>query len=857
MITPKDYGRFCVADPLFYEYPERLDDDGTALAAAHRQPPAGWESGPAGWWIRLMPRATVLPAQGWKVHVSVAQDQVAEAGEIVRGHCLDRNLPCDIVRSLAAARHLNGRDVDRFEAGRLLTVLLPTEDDLPQVLRELGVLLDGMAGPYILGTLRHGAGPLYLSYGSYRKWTCPDAAGEPVPAIRRPDGDLECEPRRAVFSLPEWVTPPGVLRADLAALNGKPAEQFPYRVERALHLGNGSGTYHAADTRTGEAVVLREARPHAGLDERGDDAVTRLRTQHGALTALAGLDWVPRLMGATVFAEHHFLAVERIQGDSLESLSLQFPLTSAAQSAREASGYTARMLDVLDRIDAALSESLLSGVCFKALHPRSVLVRPNGHIAVVDFASVTDVQDTRPSALGEEEFAAPAGLQGAAAHTYLVNALRLWLFMPLPYRQPTKLPTLTHTIEQHFPVPTGFGASLLAGLRPAGDTSQEDPAAALLAARHHDWPAVRDSIVAGIHATATPGRTDRLFPGSPTWHKTLGGHAFDHGAAGVLYALHRAGVGVPAEYVAWLVAAAERDPDPRPGLYDGLHGVALTLDVLGHRDHALAILDRCRKLPGAAEDLPPGLASGTAGIALNLLRFAAVTADGRLLEAAVRMADGLGDLVRRGPLAERRGDPPPYGLLHGTAGAALLFLRLHKETGQSRYLDLADLALRHDLARCRTLSDGTVMLNDGVLGLPYLHGGSMGLAFPLLEYLRHRDDPGKASVLAAIRSTCEPVYVRNAGLLRGRAGVVATLAALDGPQDTPAISTQIRRLAWHAQHYRGHLAWPGFRMHRLSADLATGSAGVLLALGSAFERGEPALPYLGPRDSTEQPVQRR
>lgn len=134
------------------------------------------------------------------------------------------------------------------------------------------------------------------------------------------------------------------------------------------------------------------------------------------------------------------------------------------------------------------------------------------------------------------------------------------------------------------------------------------------------------------------------------------------------------------------------------------------------------------------------------------------------------------------------------------------------------------------------------MLNDGVLGLPYLHGGSMGLAFPLLEYLRHRDDPGKASVLAAIRSTCEPVYVRNAGLLRGRAGVVATLAALDGPQDTPAISTQIRRLAWHAQHYRGHLAWPGFRMHRLSADLATGSAGVLLALGSAFEGESPLFP---------------
>ncbi|MGH1552367.1 hypothetical protein ACRAWF_10130 [Streptomyces sp. L7] len=59
-------------------------------------------------------------------------------------------------------------------------------------------------------------------------------------------------------------------------------------MERALHLGNGSGTYHATDTRTGEAVVLREARPHAGLDERGDDAVARLRTQQGALDSTRG-----------------------------------------------------------------------------------------------------------------------------------------------------------------------------------------------------------------------------------------------------------------------------------------------------------------------------------------------------------------------------------------------------------------------------------------------------------------------------------------------------------------------------------------------------------------------------------------
>ncbi|MGH1552368.1 hypothetical protein ACRAWF_10135, partial [Streptomyces sp. L7] len=482
--------------------------------------------------------------------------------------------------------------------------------------------------------------------------------------------------------------------------------------------------------------------------------------------------------------------MERIQGESLESLSLRFPLTSAAQSAREASGYTARMLGVLERIDAALSESLLRGVCFKALPPRSVLVRPDGHIAVVDFASVTDVQDTRPSALGEEEFAAPAGLQGAAAHTYLVNALRLWLFMPLPYRQPTKLPTLTHAIEQHFPVPAGFGASLLAGLRPAGDTSQEDPAgraARRTASRLARRPGLhRGRYPRHRHARADGPALPRLpdlaqDPGRPCLRPRRGGGA--------------------------LRAAPGRRRCPR-----GVRRLAGRGGRAGSRPQARLVrrpargrLDpRCARAPrsrprrtgpvreAAGRGGGPSARSGL-GHGGNRPESAPLRRrDSRRSAPGGRRAHGRRPR-RPGaarPAGRTPGDPPPYGLLHGTAGAALLFLRLHKETGQSRYLDLADLALRHDLARCRTLSDGTVMLNDGVLGLPYLHGGSMGLAFPLLEYLRHRDDPGKASVLAAIRSaTCEPVYVRNAGLLRGRAGVVATLATLDGPQDTPAIGT--------------------------------------------------------------------
>ncbi|WP_159399741.1 hypothetical protein [Streptomyces alboflavus] len=108
-----------------------------------------------------------------------------------------------------------------------------------------------------------------------------------------------------------------------------------------------------------------------------------------------------------------------------------------------------------------------------------------------------------------------------------------------------------------------------------------------------------------------------------------------------------------------------------------------------------------------------------------------------------------------------------------------------------------------------------------------------------------------------MRHTCRALYVRNAGLLRGRAGAVAVLAAMDGPGDREAARAQVRRMAWYAHSYRGQLAFPGFRMLRLSADLATGAAGVLLALDSAFEGGGPVLPYLDPRSPSARAGGRR
>jgi len=241
------------------------------------------------------------------------------------------------------------------------------------------------------------------------------------------------------------------------------------------------------------------------------------------------------------------------------------------------------------------------------------------------------------------------------------------------------------------------------------------------------------------------------------------------------------------------------------------------------------------------------LMGGRAGIGLNLLHFAQTTGDEGLRTDAVRAGDELADLLHGDSHLHT---PTKGGLLRGMTGPALLFLRLYEDTDDSRYLDQARAALQRDLARGVILADGTFPLLEGSRYLVYPDGGSSGVALVAHEYLRHRDDPELAAMVAAVRRSCRVQWIRQPGLFLGRAGIIATLAQLGVAEDAPVIRDHVRRLAWHAQTHRGHLAFPGAQMLRLSMDLATGSAGVLLALSAALGESAPVLPYLDRRVET-------
>ncbi|MER5934759.1 class III lanthionine synthetase LanKC [Streptomyces sp. NPDC002054] len=877
---------FCPPGTPFFDLPARVDPAEDAFPLAHDALPEGWSRTPGSEWVVMAPPGVTLPKQGWKIHVSATLDNAAHLLDLVAKYCVAEGVMFKFIRSPQLLRQRNGKYGDRSGSGKFLTVYPLDDAHFEEVLRELDTLVGGEPGPYILSDLRYRQGPLYVRYGGFVLQAVRSAeTGELVYCIENPDGELVPDRRGPGFRPPEWVTVPDCLAESLAARGAGTLRDFPFRVTAAVHFSNGGGVYRGTDTRDGSEVLLREARPYAGLDADGRDAVTRHQQEHWALRRLAGAPAMPRLIDYRKGHEHYFLVREWVEGTALsKELMRRNPLLNGLTSPEALAEYTAWALDVLGQTERGVAGMHERGVVFGDLHPGNLLVRPDGDVVFIDFETAVPPEEQNGQTMGAVGFIAPAGYTGFAVDRYALGCLRLAMFAPLVAMvswSPDKPEELLELITRSYPVPSGFAAAVRRdlGLPAAGPDSGRlwaVPGAGECAG----WlRTLGDSVL----ATVQEGREDRLFPGDAAQFFTPeGGLGFAHGAAGVLWALGEAGLPVPEEHLDWLVERVQAAADPQPGFYAGLGGIAYALDRLGRADTARELVGRIAQAP--LSGLDHTLQDGLAGVGLTLLHFG-------LPDEAVQIAGRLAELpspAGRGP--DRR---PATGLLRGSTGTALFLLRLYEHTGDGTLLDRVAEALRTDLAGLGWQS-GEPFGESATGRIPVIGAGSGGTGMVLHDLLAHRPDEELAQARDAILAATELPFLPQAGLLNGRAGAILTRVHLasgrplhsdgvreparaagpgaeppavappgqgrsapasrgSGPEGAgaagigagadPALERHLAGLGINAVPFRGGIAFLGQECLRISADLATGSAGVLLALTAALSDRRARLPF--------------
>lgn len=853
----KRYEVYALADRHFYETPDRLSASGTETAAplfetARREVPEGWSSARIGDWLTLTPLAEdggplPGPAQGWKIHASAIRANADRVAAIVWDYCVPRRIPFKFVPGPHLLHLRNTKYAGRDTSGKFVTIYPTDETQLHEILGELGKLLEGFEGPYILTDLRWNDGPLYVRYGAFARAFVVDERGSLVSAVRDGSGALVPDRRAPSFQVPEWVTLPAFLEPQLAARNTTTVGELPYRIEKALHFSNGGGVYAGTDTRDGRKVVLKEGRPHAGLASDGADAIVRLEREKLALERVAGTGVVPEVRDWFLLGEHRFLVMDFIEGRPLNSFFAErHPLLTPDPDPDAVAAYTAWALRIHAAVERAMEAVHERGIVFNDLHIFNVIVAPDEEsVFLIDFEAAAPAEENGRQVVAHPGFFAPPDRRGIDVDRYALACLRLALFLPVTTLfvvDRGKAAHLAEVIAGQFPdVPKEFLEKAVTEITRGTDTI------APAFVRPGDWPYSRDSMVKAILASATPDRDDRLFPGDVAQFSDGGGLGLAHGAAGVLYALDATGADRHEEGERWLLDRTAPPPVGTPlGLYDGLAGVAHVLDRLGHRQRALDLIDGI--LAERWQNLSSDLHGGLAGLGLVLGQLAADTGESELRERAAEAAD---ILVRR--LAEPRPTSPRRraGLLRGASGPALFLLRQYESTGDKRLLDAATAALRQDLECCVVQRGGGLEVDEGWRTLPYLGDGSVGLGMVLDDLLAHLPDEtgeferARAGILTAATSR----FYAQPGLFQGRAGMVLHLARTTAPgADAHRLAEQVAGLGWFAMSYEGQLAFPGHQMMRLSMDLGTGTAGCLLALGAAFGDAEsaPGLPFLPP-----------
>ncbi|MER5428524.1 class III lanthionine synthetase LanKC [Streptomyces sp. NPDC002588] len=859
----KRYEVFCLADAHFYETPDRLFGAGDA-APQHYEPagrpaPDGWRRHLSGDWLHLSPDGGGTPAQGWKIHVSACLDNAEKTAGVVWDYCVSHLIPFKFVPGPNPLFLRNSKYAGRGTSGKFATLYPRDEKQLRSVLEELGEQLDGEPGPYVLTDLRWRRGPLYVRYGGFAQRFCPGADGSLVPAVEDGGGRLVPDRRDPTFHVPEWVDLPDFLEPELAARNATTTGDLPYRIEQALHFSNGGGVYAGRDLRTGEKVVLKEARPHAGLAADGADAVTRLEREHAVLRRLSGSGVAPEVRDWFVLGDHRFLVMEYLEGNTLNTyFGRRHPLLVADPDPGVLADYTAWALRVHRSVEEAVAVVHERGVVFNDLHLFNILLGPDGEsVRLIDFEAAAHVAEDRPQVVAHPGFLAPADRHGFAIDRYALACLRIALFLPLTTLfgiDRGKAAHLADAAAGEFPVPRAFltdavreitgtprsrrGGTPPGGRREAGRCRPADPG---------DWPRSRDSMYGAIVASATPERDDRLFPGDIEQFRDGGGTSLAYGAAGVLYALDETGCPRHEAGEEWLLRHTGAPAPGTPlGLFDGLLGTAWVLARLGHTGPALELTGRV--LGERWQHLGPDLYGGLAGVALALDDLSRATGEAALHDHALEAVQLLADRAERLPAGNGAGrGPGRAGLLYGSSGLALCFLRLHERTGAPDLLELAARRLRADLARCAKDRSGALAVDEGRRSMPYLGQGSVGIAMVLDDFLARHDDPEFAQARTAVLPAATSRFYAQSGLFGGRAGMVLHLARTTTPEAAPRqAAEQVARLSWHAVPHRGQLAFAGDQVMRLSMDLATGTAGCLLAVGAALDERPAAFPFLPP-----------
>lgn len=858
----EDY--YLVADRRFYEPIERRPvNTADFVDFVRARIDGGWGLSQKSVWINCHAFKNELPVQGWKIHVSTTPKDSRKLFETIAACLIKKGVSFKFLADARTLRMTGSKTWSRGASGKFFTIYPVDVRQFKSLLAELHALTRGFEGPYILSDRRYeDSKVLFYRYGGIRPNHRLLSDGTERAVLIAPDGRELEDVRGPQYRLPDWESEP--FPSDQKEEPGAGLDGGRFAVEKALHFSNTGGVYLALDNATGEKVVLKEARARVHSNSDAVDAAAMLRNEHRVLETIADLGVAPRPLALFREWEHLFLAEEYLESYTpIRNASAKGCLFLETRPTREGvAEYVKRELEVALKV-ARIVEALHGrGVIWGDISFNNILIHPETlDVKIIDLESAQTASMSEHQRMFTPGFADPRRLSTAPATIeddyYGVGAVLLFLLthsngllhlkpaaarqvlaelardFGLPPEIEALVAALTHEDPASRPRPSGAIAKVLSILGPIGELKFSTEPAAIGFSREDIAETARF-----IKENADLHRKDRLFPADAQVYQT-NPVSLAHGAAGVLFALDKIEGSAPADSIAWLLRAAASADKLPPGLQLGSAGVAWALLELGLLDEARAILARGDDHPllSSAADY----SSGLAGWGLAQLRFSrtfpgsahlanAEKAGRRLLELAHDRDGGLCWPDKDGVVH--------YGLHFGASGIALFLLHLSRALASAEFERAAIRALDFDLFHAVERPEGGLSWrrSDANLSIvsPYLKNGTAGVGAVCLRFWTALKDPRYLGFVERMHADCDRKYAVFPGRNDGLAGIGEFLLDAHLVTGEEKYLNSARRTASGLKLFAFSqpegTAFPGNGLARVSCDLATGSAGVILFL---------------------------
>lgn len=835
------YLRYVTPGEKYYQPPEKKANESVLKVS---NIPTSWKEKKDDHWTYYFPSNTILPIQGWKIHITTVSNEAQNTLDLTSNFLFSECIPFKHVSNIWELVLKNSKYGDRGSSGKFITVYPKDEEQFIFLLNQLHrILKDTPQGPYILSDKRWLDGNVYFRYGAFGEMYIQEGAAK-IPAIRTPDGGYIPDSRGAYYVVPDFVQEPKVIREMTEAQEKVLAEHSQldnYDIESALHFSNGGGVYLANHRENNEKFVLKEGRPGSGLDGQNRDAVARLQQEAIVLERLKGLNCVAKYEGIFQAWEHTFLVEEYLPGTTLNTwLAAYYPFSDEQDS----ESYCKTVINILNQLKQAVKDIHSRGIGMGDLQPSNIIISESEDVKIIDFESASDLTDAKHSGLMTPGFTGSTKSTREQADWFALLRIARHAFLPIGPVQDLAENILIHHDKWIIKKFGQEAINLITEIQYECNKRDARPMDSVLSSPNNyleksDLPKIISNIRDGIVHDLS--KEKRLLPGDIRQFETSSGLLnVLTGGFGVIMALARTG-NLPDKAREWARKFGQNEYIEQldDGLFSGKAGIAGILYEIGMKAEAKEIYDSIENHLDL-EDI--SLSTGLAGIGLAFLSASTLTDLEYLFDKALAIAYRLENLlVQDIKIRPSDFDAVPIGLIDGWSGVSLFFSSLYNVTNDKKWLNLSILAIDKDMEQCVLEESGLYQVKDASRFVPYLAGGSAGIGLAMIELRNLLHEKKWERELSGIGLLTQSKCFYSSGLFRGLTGLIVTANAIDiefnlqGKENR--IDKALETLNLYLLENEGRYYVPGDYSYRISGDIFSGSAGMLLALHDTKSKG--------------------